>query len=117
MCRAFGDEHEQLYGHRSDPHNPLEVIAVRIVGRAGALDSTLLIEPALPTGGIPTDRQAYFGKRWGLVNTPVITRSDLQQARQGPLLIDEYDTTIVVPPTMKACTDTSGNVMIEATDG
>ena len=31
----FVREHERLYGHRSDPDNPVEVVAVRLVGQAG----------------------------------------------------------------------------------
>ena len=31
---AFEAEHERLYGHRSDPDNAVEVVAVRLIGRA-----------------------------------------------------------------------------------
>jgi len=31
---GFKLEHERLYGHRSDPDNPVEVVTVRLIGRA-----------------------------------------------------------------------------------
>ena len=34
LQELFKSEHERLYGHRSDPDNPIEVVAVRLVGRA-----------------------------------------------------------------------------------
>jgi N-methylhydantoinase A len=61
----------------------------------------------------PGSREAYFGKQTGLVDTPVLARRDLTEARQGPLLIDEYDSTIVVPPGMKASCDEEGNVRMK----
>ncbi|MCW5850274.1 MAG: hydantoinase/oxoprolinase family protein [Anaerolineae bacterium] len=42
---AFLAEHERLYGHRSDPDNPIEVVAVRLIGRAGAPDAQTLFRP------------------------------------------------------------------------
>jgi len=112
LCTAFGDEHERTYGHRSDPHNPLEVVAVRLIGRAGAFEGTLRIEPSPPSIRGSSSRDAYFGSQWGQVNTPVIDRRDLNEATRGPLLIDEYDTTIVIPPMMTANVDMKGNVIM-----
>ena len=37
LCTTFVAEHERLYGHRSDPDSPIEVVAVRLVGEAAAL--------------------------------------------------------------------------------
>ena len=35
LYTTFETEHERLYGHRSDPDNPVEVVAVRLIGQAG----------------------------------------------------------------------------------
>ena len=45
-------------------------------------------------------RPVYFGPDIGWVDAPIIGRSDLYEAtwRQGPALIEEYDSTTVVPP-------------------
>ena len=43
--------------------------------------------------------QVYFGPERGWVTAPVIRRNDLTETPlQGPLIVEEYDTTIIVPP-------------------
>ena len=56
---------------------------------------------------------AYFGTRWGAIDTPVVTRSSLREVTQGPLLIDEYDSTVVVPPATRVWLDDLRNVVME----
>jgi N-methylhydantoinase A len=113
MEAAFLAEHERLYGHRSDPDNAREVTAVRVVGRAGvrglpgALTST---RAPVDTG---SEREAYFGPRDGAILTPVVSRQALTDAAEGPLLIDEYDSTVVVPPRVRARTDAHGSIVME----
>ena len=114
LQEAFADEHERLYGHRSDPDNPVEVVALRAIGRAEAPEMTDGPQPGETVAGESPDRSAYFGPPWGSVETPVCRREDLRQGARGPLLIDEYDTTIVVPPALRARIDDHLNIHIEA---
>ena len=47
----------------------------------------------------PKNRPVFFGPELGWVTTPLAKRADLTgQPTSGPLIIEEYDTTIVVPP-------------------
>jgi N-methylhydantoinase A len=113
LCAAFEREHEQLYGHRSDPGNPVEVVALRLIGRA-RLDAQA--ETLLPiTAYTPAmrERDAYFGPEFGVITTPVVARADLAGGRPGPLLVDEYDSTTVIPPTMFATLDDHGQIVLE----
>ena len=111
LSADFEEEHERLYGHRSDPDNPIEVIAVRGIGRTGGTGLPGRTEPAgaAAQGG---ERVAYFGSH-GSISTPVVARADLDDWADGPLLIDEYDSTIVVPPGARARRDDRGNLLIE----
>jgi N-methylhydantoinase A len=77
--------------------------------------------PARPPGwpraggdfGEPSDRQAYFGPEVGFLTTPVLVRPDLRGTTlSGPLIVEEYDATIVVPPGCDASLDEWGNVDI-----
>ena len=113
LQEAFADEHERLYGHRSDPDNPVEVVAVRAIGRAGVADMSDRLRPAAAMAAESCDRSAWFGPSWGSIDTPVCRREDLEHGARGPLLIDEYDTTIVVPPGLRARIDDHLNVHIE----
>ena len=58
-------------------------------------------------------RRAYFGAQHGWLETPVLRRSDLATARPGPLIVEEYDATCVVPPGARAELDAGGNIVIE----
>jgi N-methylhydantoinase A len=110
----FKLEHERLYGHRSDPDNPVEVVAVRLIGRAGVHEGESKLQPAerVETKA-ESSRKAFFGEKYGMVDTPVIARSQLTKATSGPFLIDEYDSTTVVPPTMRGSLDEQGNIVLE----
>ena len=113
LQEAFADEHERLYGHRSDPDNPVEVVTMRAIGRAGVAEMSDRLRPAAATAGESRDRSAWFGPSAGSIDTPVCRREDLKHGARGPLLIDEYDTTIVVPPGLRARIDDHLNVHIE----
>jgi N-methylhydantoinase A len=108
---AFVAEHERLYGHRSDPNNPIEVIAVRLIGRAKVEDQAALTYHTSRTTHYAL-RTAYFDST-GLVETPVIGRHDITAPRQGPLLIDEYDSTVIVPPWASIRRDEHDNLILE----
>jgi N-methylhydantoinase A len=58
-------------------------------------------------------RRAYFGAETGWAETAVIDRAALAKApRPGPLVIEEYEGTTVVPPGASAALDEHGNIVI-----
>ena len=114
LAEEFEKEHERLYGHRSDPDNPVEIVAIRLIGRAGAYTGKSHLRPAERLDGqAQSSRPAYFGEKWGVVDTPVISRRQLDKPAIGPFLIDEYDSTTVVAPGMKVWRDEFENLVIE----
>ena len=113
LYTTFETEHERLYGHRSDPDNPVEVVAVRLIGQAGIRGQQGVLNPAERLGARALSREAYFGESWGTIDAPVISRHDLgAEGTTGPLLIDEYDSTIVVPPDYHGHLDGDGNILM-----
>jgi N-methylhydantoinase A len=110
---AFEEEHERLYGHRSGADNPVEVVAVRLVART---DSKSVLQAVTPVGRFTVSepvRRAYFGSAGAQIDTPVLTRQEITGVRDGPLLIDEYDSTTVVPPSWRVRRDEHGNLILE----
>ena len=119
MVEGFSEEHLRTYGHRADDE-PVDLVNVRVVGGAdppGPRD----IDPAVVVGGhgaAPAadqrrQRESYFGAVHGLMETPVVGRGDLlERALAGPLIVEEYDATTVVPPGWRAVLDTRGNIVI-----
>ena len=60
-------------------------------------------------------RRAYFGPEHGPLDVPVISRAALLDSppREGPLIIEEYDATCVVPPGCRVTLDALGDIDIE----
>lgn len=110
---AFGAEHERTYGHRAGRDEPVELVSIQVVGtglRAGGVPERVVV--SRPEPAPPPPREAYFGRQHGWMKTPVIRRSDLSASRAGPLIIEEYDATCVVPPGARAALDAGGNIVI-----
>ena len=58
-------------------------------------------------------RLAFFGGAHGTLTTPVMSRRDLDYTwRPGPLLVDKYDATTMVPPGCAARRDEHNNIVI-----
>jgi N-methylhydantoinase A/oxoprolinase/acetone carboxylase beta subunit len=79
---------------------------------AGAIDLNANASKDVMRNGTAS-RRAYFGESGGMIETPVIGRSDLTGTMQGPLLIDEYDSTTVVPPNAQVHRDAHFNIVME----
>ncbi|HEY2218878.1 MAG TPA: hydantoinase B/oxoprolinase family protein [Gaiellaceae bacterium] len=111
LVERFEAEHELLYGTRLEPASPVDVRALRLVALGPERPSFALDapdhQPATAT------RRAYFDG--GLVDVPVRARASLAGDPQpGPLLVDEYDTTVVVPPGWTvALDDTTGALVLQ----
>ena len=59
-------------------------------------------------------RAAYFGPKVGLTQTKIATdRYSLgAEGVQGPIIVEEYDATTVVPPGWQAALDGGGNLVL-----
>src|SRR6185503_15709491 len=100
----FGREHEKTYGHRAGADEPVELVSIQVVGQG--------LRASRPEPAPPPPRRAYFGAPTGWLETPILRRSDLSAPRAGPLIVEEYDATCVVPPGARAELDTGGNILI-----
>jgi N-methylhydantoinase A len=112
--QAFAEEHERTYGHRAGPDEPVELVSIQLVG-AGLRDGSGVprsVAPSRRDGARQASRQAYFGDDHGWLETPVLNRTDLAGGRAGPLIVEEYDSTCVVPPGARAERDDAGNIVI-----
>ena len=109
LARAFGDEHERTYGHQAEAEE-VECVALRVVARVPSEQRPGKATPH--ASGAPGKRDAYFGPQQGLHSTTVIGRADLATVRRGPLVVEEYDATCVVPPGWSAALDAQGNLVL-----
>jgi N-methylhydantoinase A len=114
---AYSAEHEKTYGHRAGADEPVELVTLKVVGR-GVPDvprAALAAMAGLPEGVVISEpsRQAYFGPVHGWRETRVVNRADLAEPRRGPCIVEEYDSTCVVPPGSLASLDRFGNIVID----
>jgi N-methylhydantoinase A len=112
---AFEDEHERLYGHRSQPGCLIEMRTIRLIGRGPQPESALSPAGSEKASSSRRDRDVWFGKQLGRVKTPVISRAELSEPAEGPLLIDEYDATTLAPPGVHVHRDEFGNIVMRWT--
>ncbi len=104
LRELFAQAHERQFGYRSDEER-VETMSVRVIARA-ARDSALAADHLV----FPDEheranrsRTVYFGPDVGAIVTPVCGRGDVDARwRAGPLLVEEFDSTTVVPPDGRA---------------
>lgn len=106
LIAAFEDQHHRLYGVRDDRGAPVEIRALRLatLGRRPPTERLSVGDSFRPRMAV---RETPFGE------LPVRGRRSLGEGRHdGPLLIDEYDTTVVVGRGWTVRRDTATETLI-----
>jgi len=111
---AFDRLHEERFGHAA-PNQPVELVSYRCQG-IGLVPQP----PARRLSAFPgtAESRARLGERraWfdGWVDTPVYDRERLGAGDElsGPAILEQYDSTIVVPPAFRLRCDAGGNAVL-----
>jgi len=110
LREAFEAEHERTYGHRA-PDDPVEVVSIRTRASLPAPDLPTSAEHQKVETGV---RMAYFGKETGWLETKIVGRKGLSDtAEDGPIIIEDYDATTLVPVGANVRKDEWENVVVE----
>jgi N-methylhydantoinase A len=113
LAAAFHREHEATYGYAMRDER-IEIVSLKLKARA--------LRPPRPPewqrmarGDLRRGaRMAYFGSLRGRMETQVLSRAALgADSMPGPLVIEEYDATTVVPPGWSARLGAQGFVHLE----
>ncbi len=112
IAEAFGVEHERTYGFRAPASEPVELMGLSVITR-GMPERPRLPERIPPfAASVPATRRAWF-PNGGWTETPVVDRAGLAKGpRVGPLIVQEYDATCLVPHGATAEVDGFGNIVI-----
>jgi N-methylhydantoinase A len=114
LCERFVAEHTRRYGHAFSGRFPVEVVNLRLVGIRSPGSSCALPEAALGSVAAAAQRLVHFGPDVGSQESPVVGRGRLgPEPLRGPLIIEEYEGTAVVPPDATARLGPAGTVVIE----
>jgi len=116
LWREFHRVHEQTFGFEYEGEQDVEVVNLRV-------EATGLVHrpeiPSIRTGRAPTrsaTRPVYWREQ-GWTDCPIFSRTDLnaKNSLTGPVIVEEYGSTIVVPQLWSLRVDDYGNLIMEKT--
>jgi N-methylhydantoinase A len=118
LVRRFHDMHRRAYGYARD-EEPVEVVNLRLVA-LGKLPGLKLQtrEPGEDAQPKPfAKRTVYFGGK--PLETAIYQRDTMEpgQVIRGPAIVEQLDSTVVVPPTFMAECDPYGNLIMNRKEG
>lgn len=114
LSSRFEKEHLLRYGHAFSGEYPVELVNLRVVGTRRSKNQRPPKFEARDTTNSAVSRDAYFGPAIGMLDTNVIDRNQLtEKPIPGPVIVEEYEGTAVIPPGCSASVDQYGNVIIE----
>ena len=119
LRERFEQEYRRTYGHELEGHR-IDFVALRVIAtvppRGPVTFSSL--RRALHRAPTAPYRKAYFGPEYGLMDTQVMERGELTETpRTGPLIVEEYEGTTVVPPHAMVSRDKLNNIVITFGEG
>jgi N-methylhydantoinase A len=117
ILEHFHAEHARVYGYHYVNEQPVKVVNIRVRGN-GPLRPIVL--PIIESGDQSIEdaktgsREVYFGPNEGAQDTNIYDRNILISGTtfEGPAIVTEYDSTILIPPGAKAEVDQYGNLLI-----
>lgn len=118
ISQTFHKAHERLYSY-STPETPIEIINFRVTGVGHVEKSGLTRQPAADntdaSQAFKNNRKVFFVEKKGYIDTPVYDRGKLLPGCEveGPAVIEERTTTIIVHPNWKGKVDQYGNFIME----
>ena len=101
LDERFAAEHERTYGHRAED-DPVEVVHIRVEGRV-ASGSSLATSTRTIAATVDPDQRSR-ARVFRTTPRPAPTHalstaaSSSAKASTGPLIVEEYDATTLVPP-------------------
>jgi len=111
----FFAEYFKTYGYRDQ--TPLELVKVTVVGRGlrrNRLDFSNMRIDQRPGAARSGHRLVSFTRGEPAIETEIVPRAAVgSEPRRGPLIVEEFDATIVVPPDTSISRDRTGNIVLE----
>ena len=111
----FHEEHERVYAY-SDRDATVEIYGIRVTGR-GVVEKPSF--PEIESGGLEDahlgTREVYFESAGEFVETDLYQRERLGAGEtfSGPAIVEQMDSTVVVPPAAAVEVEATGNLIIE----
>ncbi|HYF09424.1 MAG TPA: hydantoinase/oxoprolinase family protein, partial [Acetobacteraceae bacterium] len=115
--RGFDAEHRRLYGY-DQQDKPIELVTFRLRARVPIEPLAARSAGGARHGAAPAPggaRRTFFAET-GICECPIFARDDLQpdDRLEGPLIVEQMDTTTIVPPGFAMTVDAQGNLLLDA---
>lgn len=111
---AFTEEYQRTFGYVIE--DALELVNVRLVARgvrAGRVDFARISQDVQAVEGTRGRRSVSFSRDEGPLETRLLARRDVgSEPIEGPVVIESYDCTIIVPPGCSVSADKTGTIVI-----
>ena len=115
LRRAFESVYAERFG-RFLPEMQIEVVSWRLRASSAAMADEVRLEQTAQSGGKSRtgEREVYFAETGGFKMTPVYSRSRLAPGAHvdGPAIIEEAESTVVVGPRARVVVDDAGNLVM-----
>jgi len=115
LQQDFQVAYRDTFGYAND--EPLELVNLRLAARGRRqerLDFSRIRMGGAALAGSSGSRLASFERTEPPRDTRILARADMPLTPlQGPLIIESYDTTVVVPPSVSAHADAVGNIILD----
>jgi N-methylhydantoinase A len=117
----FHRRFEELSGHSRRGREPVEIVNLRVTAR-GLRGKPKLSRVALASVApvqARTRRAVQFLGQADLIETPIYDRRDLGHGTEvaGPAVIEQFESTIILPPDWLAAGDAFGNLILRPVGG
>jgi N-methylhydantoinase A len=101
----------------SSPSEPVEIVTWKLSAIGGTPRITLAKAPTVGGNAKKGERLAYFPERRRFVETSIYDRYALAvgDTIEGPAIVEERESTTVLPPGAKATVDAHANLIVELT--
>ena len=119
LRERFFEVHEAAYGY-ANPHDPIEIVNVRLTARGWLTEASAPRTPPGPgSSPVPFERRAVRFAAEDAVDCPVYERGALRagHAIDGPAIVEQLDSTTPVFPGDRATVDPAGNLVIRMRGG
>lgn len=117
VAERFRAEYQRTFGFNAEG-SPLQITNLRVIALSPKQPDLEWRASIDDRRGQDAMRPVYFGPDHGLHDTPILIRADLEgKIVQGPAIVEEYDSTTVIPPKCTATLDRNGCIVIETLIG
>lgn len=111
----FHQEHQRAYAY-SDPNVDVEIygLGIEAIGTVSKPEFAAEKSDGVLEDAIKGHRNVYFEEAGGFTETPIYRRSDIpvDATIVGPAIVEQLDSTVVIPPEFSAKVDAYKNIII-----